>query len=573
MTTKRLRRACWLVCLLLGPWPAAALADAADEALGADWRQVPEGAAVVILFRDRDRHRGRLRSWNWFLSGKGVAWTGAHLETLLPMNVADAPAPLTAGTATRLTLWPGRYQTTMTRQDQFHDEVLELNAGDLLILQLDADNQAPFARTMSTEAFATHLTRRGGIGWRNVDRRGYQTAHLNEQNLAAVEITPAIDGFCQDGTRKLRWHNAQLEAELVDCSWQHGHLQFDDGTTVALPSLPDLSFRSIIGAFPYPPGSGDVRFYSIAQAGDDRAAAWPGPVPVDWQRWFASGASMLHAIDGEPVTGLEQAQLEALLRGAPGSRLHVTVSSNLPAAGSRRFEFELLRNLNAIEEIGYSPLLPPKVDARLTQADGSGYLGSIHLLAAEDGHLPRPLPEGPGRKVLADGSGYEGHFSAGQADGLMWCFDLDGEGPCEFSGGRRLSETGAIQRSEEEILATQPGFNREMTVDLLRRQHIETLLEERWPAYLQLDSDLKVLGVDTGIEALFYVARALAATGRPDLAEQRAMAYLNLAGADGAAYGDALSLVAELRPWAEHARAMRDAQLTELHALRATLTR
>lgn len=559
--------------MLLGPWPVAALADAADESLGADWRQVPEGAAVIILFRDNDRHRGRLRSWRWFLSGKGVAWTGAHLETLLPMNVADAPAPLTAAKATRLTLWPGRYQTTMTRQYQFHEETLELNAGDLLILQLDADNRAPFARTVSPDAFATHLTRRGGIGWRHVDRRAHQSANLNHYQLGTVEIKPAIDGFCQDDTRTLHWHNAQLEAELVDCSWQHGHLQFDDGTTVALPSLPDLSFRSIIGAFPYPPGSGDVHFYVAARIGDDRTAAWPGPVPVDWQRWFASGVGMLHAIDGQPVAGLEGAQLAALLRGAPGSRLRITVSSNLPAAGSRRFEFELLRHLNAIEQIGYSPLLPLKVHARLTQADGSQYLGSVHLLTADDGHLPRPLPEGPGRRILADGSGYEGQFSDGEADGLMWCFDLDGEGPCEFAGGRRLSETGAILRSEEEILATQPGFNREMTMDLLRRQHIEALLEERWPAFLQLDTDLKVLGVDTGIEALFYVARALAATGRPDLAEQRAMAYLNLAGADGAAYGDALSLVAELRPLAEHARAMRDAHLTELHALRATLSR
>jgi len=110
-----------------------------------------------------------------------------------------------------------------------------------------------------------------------------------------------------------------------------------------------------------------------------------------------------------------------------------------------------------------------------------------------------------------------------------------------------------------------------MTIDLLRRQHIEALLDERWIDFLQLDADLTVLGADTGVEALFYVARALAATGRPEIALQRAMGYLNLAGAEGAAYGEALSLVAELRPLAELARADREAQLTQLQQLRRSL--
>ncbi|MCC5886619.1 MAG: hypothetical protein JJT88_09310 [Gammaproteobacteria bacterium] len=566
-------------------WPKLIAGSEVGQGVGADWQQVPEDAAVVILFRETDRHRGRLDFWYWGLSGQGIAWTGGHMETLIPMpNMAEAPAPLTAARATRLILWPGRYRTSMTRQLQTHEEKLTLNAGDLLILQLDADRRTPFARAVSPEAFATHLSRRGGIGWRSVDRRAYQTSYLMEQHFDALEITPDIDGFCRDGVRTLRWHNAQFEAELVDCGWRDGQLRFDDGTTVAL-SLPDLSARSIVVAHPLDDGNTQFHtFHAGSAAGTPGAVVgglgaqdhgpgqpWPEPPPPAWRQWFPSESGLLRAIDGQPVAGLDETQLDPLLRGAPGSRVRITVQSHLPDAGGRSFEFELARNLRAVDVWPYRLLLPQQTKGRITRPNGSRYAGGVQLLRAKDGHLPVPRPDGSGRKMLADGSGYEGRFRNGGAEGLLWCIELDDEGPCEFAGGWRLSETGAVLRTPEEILASQPGFGRDMTIDLLRRQHIEALLDERWTDFLQLDADLTVLGADTGVEALFYVARALAATGRPEIALQRAMAYLNLAGAEGAAYGEALSLVSQLRPQAEQARTTREAALAELHQLRGTL--
>ncbi len=568
MPTIVLRPILGLISLSLA-WPATALG--ADDTKGPAWQQVPEDAAVVILFRGSDRHRGRIRSWDWSLQSDGASPI-RHLETLVPwiIEMDNLPAPLTAATATRLVLWPDQYSTAINRQSERHEDLLTLNAGDLLILQLDADTRAPFARAVSAEAFATHLARQRGGGWRDVDHRAIHAAQLSEQHLAAVEITPRIDNICRDGRRTLRWHNARLEAELVDCSWQEGSLSYDDGTTVEL-SLPDLRARSVITGY-VSPATGDVRFHtSLESIREGRSFTDRGltggvaSLPV---------SGRLHAVDGHSVEELrEQRELELLLRGAPGSTMRLTVGSYVHTSPSRRSEFELPRNQRATEGTMSSLFFPPKVQARLTYADASRYAGGIELQPAEDGHLPLPSPEGPGRRTLADGSGYEGRFENGAAEGLMWCFGLDDAGPCAFANGRRLSETGAILRSPDEILQTQPGFNRDMTIDLLRRQHIEALLAERWAEFLQLDSDLTVLGADTGVESLFYVARALAATGRPHIAEQRAMAYLNLAGAEGAAYGEALSLVTELRPAAERARNEREARLTELQELRATLPR
>ena len=568
MPTMVLRPILWLICLLPA-WPA--LGDTQAEATGPAWRQVPEDAAAVILFRGSDRYRGRIRSWDWSLQSDGASPI-RHLETLVPwiIEMDNLPTPLTAATATRLILWPGQYSTAINRQSERHEDLLTLNAGDLLILQLDAGTRAPFARAVSVETFAAHLARQRGSGWRDVDHRAIHAAWLSEQHLGAVEITPRIDNTCEDGRRTLLWHNARLEAELVDCSWREGNLSFDDGTTIELLP-PDLRARSVISAFVLP-DSDDVSFFiPMDHIQEGRSSSGPGltggvaSLPV---------TGHLHAVDGHSVAELrEQRELELLLRGAPGSTVRITVASSDHASPSRRSEFELPRNQRATKGSGSFLFFPPLVEARLTYADAGHYAGGIELLTAEDGRLPLPSPEGTGRRILADGSGYEGRFANGAAEGLMWCFGLDDEGPCEFANGRRLSETGAILRSPEEILQTQPGFNRDMTIDLLRRQHIEALLAERWPEFLQLDSDLTVLGVDTGVEALFYMARALAASGRPDIAEQRAMAYLNLAGSEGAAYGEALSLVTELRPAAERARNEREAQLTELQELRATLPR
>lgn len=194
----------------------------------------------------------------------------------------------------------------------------------------------------------------------------------------------------------------------------------------------------------------------------------------------------------------------------------------------------------------------------LVRSDGQQIIAKMRLATANDaGDLAAPIPWDIGQSRWPDGNGVLGAFSDGTINGQAWCFDIVSGEECTLVNGQRLTETGAQRRTVAEILATEPGLSSSMTIDLLRQRQIEALLGERWVEFLQLDADLSALGVDTGVEALYYAGRALYGLGRHESALQRIHAYLNIAGASGASYGQALSLFAELRPRAEAAQQRR----------------
>jgi hypothetical protein len=216
----------------------------------------------------------------------------------------------------------------------------------------------------------------------------------------------------------------------------------------------------------------------------------------------------------------------------------------------------------------------PKGLSSLVRSNGEEIIAKMRLATANDaGSLPAPIPWDIGQSRWPDGTGVLGAFIDGVINGQSWCFDVLSGEVCHLENGQRLTETGVQRRFVADILATEPGLSPSMTIDLLRQRQIEALLSERWLEFLQLDADLSTLGVDTGIEALYYTGLALSGLGRYEPALQRINAYLNIAGASGASYGQALSLFADLRPRGEAAQQRRVSLMRSERELRGRFCR
>ena len=340
---------------------------------------------------------------------------------------------------------------------------------------------------------------------------------------------------------------------------------------------------------------GEVLFGYLARSGAITLSATP---PAGWSaarlaqlRTFDNQARILDYFRDHRMWRANQIAMEIGLDGCPQGDFE-THWSNARFSGifegcarfSGTMDYETGERLTVREAVLGQPgtestLLKSVVysDSDSTRYHGAWSLANASLANTDRSRggriLPLPSLGGMGQEIRADGSGIVGRFVDGRIQGAAWCFDVLSGEECRFENGKRLTETGAERRPVAEILALEPGLSPSMTIDLLRQRQIQALLGERWAEFLQLETDLSALGIDSGIEALFYVGRALSALGRYEAALPRIQAYLNIAGASGASYGDALSLFAELRSQAEAERQTRLTRENEARAEREQFCR
>lgn len=549
VSAARIHCALGLLLLALSWFPGPLAAEPLTAAQGL--AVPPDDRAVVVFYRLAPvRGAATWDQWHTTLQVRGLTEgrvTVDHAGTLPAGNPR-----LATGEALRVELLPGEVEFLVFRVRrpgrrqvlQTHSETLSLTPGSVTLIRVDAFNDAPVIQAQVPETLVDPQSLR----WARHDLAGWQLRALHGMHAGALAIEPPLDPRCLPGERRVRWANAELLAELRDCAWQPGKLRWQDGSELSTRFRVEGGVMASVGVSHYVSGYTRVVLCAI-----------PGsPLTEGAGELFFSPCGFVGAIDGVAVDaggGVEP--VIARLRGAPGTSVDLTV---VDVSGRRLAErrIERVRLPNALG-------LVPEGMARVEYADGRRYFGPVRLPSADEtGTLPPAEPlAGIGQLTWPDGSGYLGEFLDGQAHGAGWCFDRfdlwSGE-PCRYQDGEALLDTGALQRSPEAILAMQPGLPPSVAVDFLRQRHIEALLAENWPTFLQLDADLAALGADSGVEALFFAARALHALGRPEPAMTRLTAYLTLAGSEGGQYGAALGLFAELQPQLDAARSQRSAE-------------
>lgn len=255
----------------------------------------------------------------------------------------------------------------------------------------------------------------------------------------------------------------------------------------------------------------------------------------------------------------------ATLRYDDGTRVRLVLNRGTWQAGSgssRRLVLEdgLSRNIGHFDDGFWEPApwedrlyLNPGPYATIEHPDGRRYDGHVQLDDAGPGEvLPAPTPGtlgAQGQLRRSDGSGYLGRVDEDGPAGGGYCFDASGGEVCWLIGNTRHDVISAVPiRTRAEILQDVQGLSGRAAVDLLRQRMLDALLAERWEEYLATHRDLQTLGVDTGLESIYYEARALAELGRILPAFQSVQTYLEVAGRSGAAYPKALDLYADLQP-------------------------
>ncbi|MGM0679735.1 MAG: hypothetical protein ACQESY_07705, partial [Pseudomonadota bacterium] len=187
--------------------------------------------------------------------------------------------------------------------------------------------------------------------------------------------------------------------------------------------------------------------------------------------------------------------------------------------------------------------------------DGRRYTGPVVLDSAKGNQLPLARPRDSasrtmkklnlhGQIIQADGQGFIGQFDQGQPRGQGYCFKGTRGEPCfyapdsngkvtslAYSGNEELKRPAYSTRPASAILADFNNLPKSAAIDLLRKRWVDALLAEKWDAYLIHMAELQTLGFDTGVESIFYEAKALQATRWPELAYDKLQSYLNLAGA------------------------------------------
>lgn len=537
------------------PLPASA-APAAGLPLDIE---LPEGAAALVLYSTGNRG-----SW-WHDIVISQGWQSLHFADVrlhaLPGDLQGTRRPADLRPRVIL-LHPGEY--VVTKHLQLHRsflnsppgyrEVFEfaIAPGEVLIWesvqntptdrQLDAANVrrithtgwnpvlAPFTfQEVDADALAQHLRRHSGLPPEHIDlfRPAARETHVG--HLKPLAIEPPLDARCLPGDRKLRWANAEAELHFDGCAVARGHWLYDDGSRLQVALNQDWR----LGLHEHDYGARSMQRTTQHRLSPLAEAEWvvlrtgEAPSPTRGVTGFPEWFGVTLSADAFGPQSLD----------AQG-KVRIVYNKGFQTDGQTKDLAPIAR-----------PGIPdwPHGPARLDYADGSVFRGSVRLLAADDrGQLPLPRPEGVGQRHYADGTGVLARFMDGAAEGPAWCFDDFGGEPCNYRDDARLSELGVPLRSVDTILASLPPLPRETAVDLLRRRHIEALLSERWEDFLQLEQDLATLGVDTGLESLFYTARALAHFDRTTEALDRLNAYLNLAGSTGAAYGEALALLDRL---------------------------
>jgi hypothetical protein len=546
------------------PWLAAALAwpsaCAAGETLAAAQALAPpaDDRAALILYRPASS-ASPARGWRmWFMRLDTRGLGGAATVVLMH---EDAPVPrdprqqlLLPGQALRIDLLPGTVALSVARDrlqrrrsiQQAHTETLDLQPGSLTVIEADALDEEPVFRFRDPAA----LQAAGTLRWAYLNLARDQHTAILAMHAGAQAIEPPVDPRCLPGPRTVRWANAALSTELIDCAWQQGTVSWSDGSRL------ETRFRAEAGVL--------ASLHLSTTSDNQRLAALcamsGSPLSQGGGALFFAPCGYVSAVDGIRIdSNTTQADLLAWLRGAPNSIVRLSV---VDINGRPLTEREVQR-----VRLPQVLALVPEGTARFDAADGSRFTGRALLLDADaQAQLPYARPaDSIGQLVRADGSGYVGEFRAGLPNGRGWCFDVFGGESCHYESGLELVDTGALRRPADVILAEQAGLPAGIAVDFLRRRHLEALLAEDWNSFLQLDADLMTLGADTGVEALYFTASALEALGRPEPAITRLTAYLNLAGSSGVQYGEALSMFARLQPRTESAR---EARLVEEDAAR-----
>ena len=585
------RFASLLICIglwsaLLLPATAAAANDLPLEL------ELPEGAGALILYSSGSRG-----SW-WHDIEIWQGWQSLHRVKLqlhaLPGDLVGTRRPADLRPRVLL-LHPGEYVVSKMLQEHYrllnsppgYYELFEFSVapGEVLIWesvqetpsqrQLDAADIRqlwhhvshrfaiqPFTlREVSAEALARHMGRHSGLRPVHIDLFSPAVRETHVGHLKPLAMEPPLDARCLPGDRKLRWANAVAEAQLDGCAISGGRWLFDDGSRLQV--VLNRDWRLGLYQHDHSTRVTQRRLSPLVEA--------------EWLLRETDGANLRPVRDvfGFPGRFGLWFSTDALGPQNPDAQgeVHVAYATHYGSDGPRDNGRTLLPVARpGIPDWQHGP-------ARLDYADGRVFLGSVRLLLADDtGQLPLPHPEGVGQRRYPDGRGVIARFLEGAAEGPAWCFDDFGGEPCDYRNDSRLSELGVPLRSVDTIMASLPPLPRQTAIDLLRRRHIEALLEERWEDFLQLEQDLLTLEVDTGLESLFYVARAMAKLGRDEPALARLNTYLNLAGSSGAAYADALALLDRLlgrqgQPASTAPDAAADARLERLGFCRSELQR
>lgn len=204
----------------------------------------------------------------------------------------------------------------------------------------------------------------------------------------------------------------------------------------------------------------------------------------------------------------------------------------------------------------FSAAAEATISGALVNPSGNSLSGVLRMARADNqGRLPLPVLSGLGQLREAAGTGFLGNFQAGLPHGSGYCFTPQGGALCAYAKGER--RFGPSTRTPGEILAEFRDAPEPIARDLLRQRWIDALMAERWEEFLARLTDLQSLGVDPGVESLFFEARAWQAINHPELARERTVAYLNLAGNTGASYTQALSLFPQVQQAAHEQRELR----------------
>lgn len=527
-------RFCCLLASLLLLLPVSSVT--ADEDL-------PPGAAAIVIFHEGNRPPRRL----FFMTLDGEGLAHGFRPSLFWARDWDARQG-----GKRFIVMPGRYTVDVIRRITLASELaavlpLTLNAGETVYIQLDARREAPWVAQVEADVFADYLAS-GGRPVGIVEDQWFRGQHLSVLgwHFGAQTIDPPVDGHCSDGPRLVDWGNASLAAELEDCGYRSGEFNWQDGTEASI-EFADLRGEALrFGTLTVPRGGYATSYWlrriPESQALDEHAFAL---IDANGTSHASYMSGSLRAIDGTDARGLSREETLRRLRGPLGSRVTLALSPG---------NTQTVNRLSVTRSGPASSIVLWPEWGRVSWPDGWRFTGDIQLSAADaDGMLPPPQPNGLGEFAAPDGGRVLARSKGRMPEGMGLCIDVFGVEPCRWSDGRRLTDTGAVRRDVEEVLSLQPGLNPAMALDFLRQRQIEALLAERWTEYLQLEADLTALGVDTGIEALFFAARALETLGRHEQAWQRLTGYLNIAGQQGANYGEALSMFGRLQPEAEGA--------------------
>lgn len=393
-------------------------------------------------------------------------------------------------------------------------ELKTYQATELAREQLLAD---PFLDDLESASFVTFL---------NLGHHASQRAAARMLN--GEKMIVEADGNCLVAPVRVLWPNARFSASVDECHMQRATIRYDSGVSVDMP----LADRKLIGISWSQENRGQPYVERVFPGSPAESAGLKGMYVV--------------AVDGQPLPAGDKSYVQAsrLIKEANGPVILNVAEAN----GVNQREVRLEPAAFPATRLSVQPSGPLSV----TFPDGRRFDGQVELSSAREQGQALPPPKlGQVGQWTDSRGGYLGGVAGNQPNGPGYCYQGDGRNgqPCRYEQGKRVeSDTGVSSRSRQAIMAETQGLTGQAAIDLLKRKMIDALSAERWTPFLRYHDDLQTLGVDTGLEAIYYQAKALSELGRVPAAFERVQAYLNLAGTSGAAYSDALALYSALEP-------------------------